>query len=126
MAANILLVDDDAVQAATRKAILERAGHSVKIAGSGTDALEFVHSRDGYATRMVVTDHSMPGMGGPQLVGTLRADGFLFPVVVLSGYADAEDDYESLDAVFRLKPFPPDQLISLVNFLLAAAERRTA
>jgi len=126
MPVDVLLVDDDAVQAATRKAILNQAGHSVAIAADGRAALKFMDSQEGSLVRLVLTDHLMPGMNGVEFVGSLRNAGYLLPVLVLSGYADAEEDYASLDVSFRVKPFPPDQLTPLVHFLLAAAERRTA
>ncbi len=126
MAVDILLVDDDPVQGATRKAILDRAGYSVKVAADGPQALAFLESPEGYTVRMVITDHLMPGMNGPEFVGKLRQSGFRRPVLVLSGYADGELEYENLDVNFRVKPFPPDQLIALVQYLLADAERRTA
>jgi CheY-like chemotaxis protein len=126
MGVDILLVDDDAVQGATRKAILERAGYSVRVAGNGPAALDFLKSPEGRQTRMVITDHLMPGMNGPEFVAKLRDGKSALPILVLSGYADGELDYESLEVTFRMKPFPPDQLIALVQYLLASAERRTA
>jgi len=126
MPVDVLLVDDDSVQAATRKAILDRAGFSVAIAPDGREALSFLASPDGLSVRMVVTDHLMPAMNGAEFVASLRAAGYRLPVLVLSGYADVEEQYDSLDVAFRLKPFPPDQLIALVQYLLASAERRTA
>jgi DNA-binding response OmpR family regulator len=126
MPVDVLLVDDDAVQAATRKAILNQAGHSVAIAAEGRAALKYLDSQDGSTVRMVVTDHLMPGMNGVEFVSSLRKAGCLLPVLVLSGYADVEEEYASLDVSFRVKPFPPDQFVALVKFLLAAAERRTA
>jgi DNA-binding response OmpR family regulator len=39
-------------------------------------------------------------------------------VLVLSGLAEAEDEYQDLDVMFRLKPFPPDELLALVRSLL--------
>jgi CheY-like chemotaxis protein len=126
MGVDILLVDDDAVQGATRKAILERAGYSVRVAGNGPVALDFLKSPEGRQTRMVITDHLMPGMNGPEFVAKLRDAKSALPILVLSGYADGELDYESLEVTFRMKPFPPDQLIALVQYLLASAERRTA
>jgi len=126
MPLDVLLVDDDAVQAATRRAILNQAGHSVAIAADGQEALKFLDSADGSSVCMVVTDHLMPSMNGVEFVSRLRKAGNLLPVLVLSGYADVEREYESLDVFFRVKPFPPDQLVALVRFLLTAAERRTA
>ena len=48
------------------------------------------------------------------------------PVVVLSGLAEAEDEYGDLDVIFRVKPFPPDELLALVRSLLAQPIGRTA
>ena len=126
MAVDILLVDDDAVQGATRKAILDRAGLLAAVVSHGREALNFLQSAEGFSVRMVVTDHLMPGMNGPEFVRALRKAGFTFPVMVLSGYPDVEDEYTSLDVAFRVKPFPPDQLIAFVQYLLGSLERRTA
>jgi DNA-binding response OmpR family regulator len=126
MAVDILLVDDDAVQGATRKAILDRAGLLVAVVSHGQEALNFLQSAEGFTVRMVVTDHLMPGMNGPEFVRSLRKAGYSFPVLVLSGYPDVEDKYESLDVAFRVKPFPPDQLIAFAQYLLSSFERRSA
>jgi CheY-like chemotaxis protein len=126
MPVDILLLDDDAVQGATRKAILERGGHHAAVVSHGAEALKFLESPEGFAVSMVVTDHLMPGMNGPEFVRALRKAGHRLPVLVLSGYPDVEDEYESLDATFRVKPFPPDQLIALVQYLIDSYHRRTA
>jgi DNA-binding response OmpR family regulator len=75
---------------------------------------------------MVVTDHWMPGMNGPQFVAELRERFPDLPVLVLSGLAEAEDEYADLDVIFRMKPFPPDELLSLVRALLIQPMGRTA
>jgi DNA-binding response OmpR family regulator len=126
MAANILLVDDDALQAATRKTILETAGHNVKVALNGQEALSFLNSDEGYAVRIIITDHLMPVMNGPDFVRTLRKSGFMLPVLVLSGLADVDTQYDSLHVSVRVKPFPPSQLLAHVQYLLTNSDRRTA
>jgi DNA-binding NtrC family response regulator len=126
MAVDILLLDDDAVQGETRKAILDRAGHHTILLSHGRDALNFLQSPQGYSVRMVVTDHLMPGMNGPEFVRALRKCGYGIPVLVLSGYPDAEGEYKSLDVAYRVKPFPPDQLIAFVQYLIDSSNRRTA
>lgn len=123
---NILLVDDDALQSTTRKCILERVGHFVQLCPTGREALDFLRARESRSVRLIITDHHMPGMDGPELVRNLRKEGCLLPVVVLSGYADVEDEYEGLNVICRVKPFPPDQLIALVQYLLDATARLTA
>lgn len=126
MAVDILLLDDDAVQGATRKAILERAGYHTVVLARGQEALNFLQTPEGYSVGMVVTDHLMPGMNGPDFVKALRKAGYAFPVMVLSGYPDAENEYKTLDVAFRVKPFPPEQLIALIQYLVDSSTRRTA
>lgn len=127
MTADILLVDDNSIQATTRKAILARSGRSVAVASDGWQALALLEQADeDRPVRLVVTDHLMPGMNGPEFVAELRAKFPDLPVLVLSGMAEAEDEYDNLDVIFRVKPFPPDELLSLVRALLTAPIARTA
>jgi DNA-binding response OmpR family regulator len=75
---------------------------------------------------LVITDHLMPVMSGPEFVAELRRRGYTIPVVVLSGLPDAQSAYEGLDVIFRPKPFDPDSLIQLVQDLLGECMRRSA
>src|ERR1700691_708202 len=112
MIADILLVDDNCIQATTRKAILARAGGNVAVASDGRQALAMLEQAgSGRPVGLVVTDHLMPGMNGPEFVAELRMRFPDLPVVVLSGLVDAEDEYHNLDVIFRVKPFPPDELL---------------
>jgi CheY-like chemotaxis protein len=114
----ILLVDDNPIQAATRRIILERTGATVRVASSGIQALTILDSPDEKAVRLLITDHLMPGMNGPELVQAVRDRNLQIPIVVLSGLPDAAEQYDGLDVLFRLKPFHPDSLIALVHELL--------
>jgi CheY-like chemotaxis protein len=123
----ILLVDDNAIQAATRKAILSRLGRSVMVASDGAQALELLRGADAaHPVGLVITDHLMPGMNGPEFVAELRTEHPQLPVLVLSGMEDAAEAYEDLDVVFRMKPLPPDELLHLVRTLLSEAIGKTA
>ncbi|MGB9146603.1 MAG: response regulator [Acidobacteriaceae bacterium] len=127
MASEILLVDDNDIQAATRKAILTRSGRCVVIAPGGAQALLLLETRERAANvRLVITDHLMPGMNGPEFVTKLRERFPHLPVLVLSGLPEAEDAYVDLDVAFRVKPFPPDDLLALVRSLLSEPIGRTA
>ncbi len=127
MIADILLVDDNCIQATTRKAILSRSGRNVAVACDGLQALAMLDQMGGlHPVGLVVTDHLMPGLTGPQFVAELRTRFPDLPVLVLSGLAEAEDLYCHLDVLFRVKPFPPDELLSLVRSLLAQPIGRTA
>jgi CheY-like chemotaxis protein len=128
MSARILLVDDNHVQSATRRAILEGSGREVCLALQGQQALElfFSDAETANGIGLIITDHLMPVMSGPQFVAELRRRGFTVPVVVLSGLPEAESAYEGLDVAFRLKPFDPQSLINLVQEMLGECMRRSA
>jgi CheY-like chemotaxis protein len=125
--ADILLVDDNAIQAATRKAILTHAGRRVLVAENGEQALNLLGEQQGCpSVRLVLTDHLMPGMNGPEFVRRLRERYPEVPVLVLSGLAEAEDAYEGLEVMFRLKPLPPRELLEVVRGLLKEPMERSA
>jgi DNA-binding NtrC family response regulator len=127
MASGILLVDDNAIQAATRKAILERAGRNVLVANSAAAGLTALENPEIVRSLgLIITDHLMPEMNGPQFVSLVRIHFPEMPVLVLSGLPDAETEYEGMDVVFRVKPFAPDQLILLVKMLMNEPMTRTA
>ena len=127
MTADILLVDDNAIQAATRKAILARTGRSIAIASDGEQALRILEEiGTDCPVSLVITDHLMPGMNGPEFVTKLREQYERMPVLVLSGLAEAENEYGDLDVIFRVKPLPPEELLSLVRDLMARRIARTA
>jgi CheY-like chemotaxis protein len=126
MSARILLVDDNYVQSATRRAILEGCGREVSIAPQGQRALELLDNEAAPGFGLVITDHLMPVMSGPEFVAELRRRGSKVPVLVLSGLPEAESAYTGLDVIFRLKPFDPDSLIQLVQELLGECMRRSA
>jgi len=127
MTADILLVDDNAIQALTRRSILLRTGRQVVVASSAQQALEMLQDATlQKSVGLVITDHSMPGMNGPEFVARLRELLPRVPVVVLSGYPDVEGEYNGLNILFRMKPLAPEQLMALVQDLLKPRLTRTA
>jgi CheY-like chemotaxis protein len=119
MTANILLIDDNAVQAATRQTILKRAGYFVTAALNPARALEQFQNGD-FPTQMnlVITDHLMPGMNGSEFVRVLRKTHPKLPVLVISGLEEAEHEYAGLNVTFRQKPLLPDHLLETVRRLV--------
>jgi CheY-like chemotaxis protein len=119
MAATILLIDDNAVQAATRQTILKRAGYFVIAALSPEWALEqFRHHEFPRPVDLILTDHLMPGMNGSEFITRLREFELNVPVLVISGMAEAEEAYKGLNVHFRLKPLLPDHLLASVHDLV--------
>src|ERR1700754_3017588 len=92
----ILLVDDNAVQAAVRQTILRRAGYFVITALNPARALEQLRHGDFLSEiGLVITDHIMPGMSGSHFVRQVRTMLPKIPVLVISGMP-AEEEYEGL------------------------------
>lgn len=119
MPATLLLIDDNAVQAATRKTILNRAGYFVIAVLSPIRALEqFRNNEFPSPIDLILTDHLMPGMTGSEFVTQMRTFAPDIPVLVISGMVEAEEEYAHLDVQFRLKPLLPDDLLATVHRLV--------
>ncbi|MGI4758449.1 MAG: response regulator [Janthinobacterium lividum] len=126
MQATVLLIDDNAVQAATRQTILKRAGYFVIPALNPERALQQFQQREFPAEiDLVITDHVMPGMNGSEFVRELRKIHPNIPVLVISGMDEAEEAYEGMNVVFRLKPLPPDHLLASVDRLVKPLQSDT-
>jgi CheY-like chemotaxis protein len=119
----ILLVDDNAVQASVRQAILKRNGYSVITALNPSRALEQLRNGD-FLTEihLVITDHIMPSMNGSTLVREIRLLQPDVPVLVISGLEEAAAEYAGLKVEFRVKPLQPEHLLSVVEHLVGAPE----
>jgi CheY-like chemotaxis protein len=127
MPMTILLVDDDAIQGAIRRAILTRSGNEVLVAAEGRQALTLLENPElSQHIGMVVTDHIMPHMNGPEFVRELRGRFPKLPVLVLSGLPGGESEYEGLNVLYRLKPLAPEDLIRLAQSILGDTLGRTA
>jgi DNA-binding NtrC family response regulator len=120
--ANILLIDDDPNQVATRQMILANAGHQVLVATNARSAFGLLRAGAGNAeVQLVITDHFMPGVSGAELVKTIWEMKPGVRVVVLSGSAEAADEYSDLQVTFREKPIAPPELLELVDKELGRA-----
>ena len=127
IASAVLLVDDNAIQAATRQAILKRAGYFVIAVLNPVRALEQLHD-DAYPTSIcaVITDHIMPGMSGSQFVREVRKFQPALPIMVISGLEEAEQEYAGMNVRFLLKPLPPDLLLSNLRYLIQQEQEGAA
>ncbi len=117
----VLLIDDNPLQLRIREQVLRDAGFEVHIATSGESALALMRTPVAKSVGAVVTDHIMPGLSGPALVRQLDAVTGKLPIIVISGMAEAQDEYEGLGVIFREKPCPPPELIRLVRLSMEQA-----
>jgi len=117
--AAVLLIDDNPVQLRAREAVLRNAGFETHIATTQESALALLRSKVSEGIGAIITDHIMPGRGGAEFVSALRSARPGVPVIVITGLAEAENDYRGLGVTFRQKPCPPEELIALVRSSIA-------
>lgn len=111
----ILVVDDEAVIRQAVKRILEQENYEVVTATSGHTALEKVQNDD---FTVVISDLKMPGMGGMEVLKSIKILQPNVPVIIITGYATVET---AVDAIkngafdYLPKPFNPQQVKQLVE-----------
>ena len=107
--AAILIVDDDEVVRDTLYDLFSE-DHLCHAASSAEQALSFVHEQH---YDVVLTDISMPGLSGVELLGSLRQTQPDTPVIIISGIGDQThaEGLVKLGAFdFILKPFRLEQV----------------
>lgn len=103
----ILLVDDDVLIAMSSADMLMDLGHDVVEAHSGKEALDILNN--GQVFDLMITDYSMPGMTGADLIKAARALNPDLPILLATGYADLPPGADI--EVPRLgKPYSQDSL----------------
>lgn len=118
--ATILAVDDSASMRQMVAHTLKQAGHDVQEAADGQKALTAARSK---AFNLVISDVNMPVMDGIALIKELRTlPSYKFtPILMLTTEAGADKKQEGKAAGatgWIVKPFNPDQLLSVVNRVL--------
>ncbi len=101
---------------------MRSAGFEAHIATSAASALALLRTPS-VAARLdaVITDHMLSEGTGVDVVRELRSLHPRLPVLVVSGSAEAEDEYQGLDVIFRHKPCAPEELIALVRTTIKTA-----
>jgi two-component system OmpR family response regulator len=82
--AKLLVVDDEPRTAELTAELLRRAGYTVEVAASGTEALARVRAS---SPDLMLLDYEMPDMEAPEVLDQLRSGGdrIDFPVIILTG-----------------------------------------
>jgi two-component system OmpR family response regulator len=122
----LLLVEDDRKIAFFVKTGLQEAGFSVTHTSSGLDGLQYGLSEP---FDVCVIDVMLPEMDGLSLIKTLREQGVLTPVLILSakrtvderiaGFTAGSDDYLT-------KPFAFSELLARIQALMRRASQITS
>src|SRR6267142_6205814 len=116
----ILVVDDEPQIGRVMRTGLSTHGFDVRVAGDGEAALDLFND---WHPALVITDLSMPNMGGLEFCRLLRLISEV-PLIVLSVKNEERVKVEALDAGaddYLTKPFGMDELLARIR----AALRRT-
>ncbi len=111
----VFVVDDELAVRDSLKWLLEAAGYRVVTYGSAGEFLDdYRPDRPG----CLLADVCMPGIGGIELLRELRNRKSVLPVVILTGYSEAQIASAALEAgamTFLEKPFNDRELLSIVE-----------
>ncbi|MDR3402022.1 MAG: response regulator [Chthoniobacter sp.] len=119
---NILLIDDDAGIRTVLSVVLNTRGYRVTVVANGEEGLELIRARpDKFA--LVITDLSMPGMSGIDLIQEIRALPSPPKLIVASGRPrNPGEEFSELAGIeFLAKPTTVASLLSAVRRVLVGA-----
>ena len=85
---NILIIDDEAINAETMMDTLEDVNYKVALAANAEEAKAIVKEQ---TFDLVMMDVWMPGQDGMSLLQEWMDDDFSMPVVMMSGHAEHQD-----------------------------------
>jgi two-component system response regulator RegX3 len=112
---NILVVEDDRVQAEFLAQVLRLEGYAVVVARTGSEALANVHASP--QPDLVLVDVMLPDLSGTEVVRRMRAASNV-PIILVTSKRQVTDRVVGLDAGaddFVPKPFEPAELLARVR-----------
>jgi len=112
---NILVVDDDEALRDAISMILETAGHSVRLASGGGEALELMEQQP---FNLVITDLRMSPMDGLELLARIRTINPQLPVLLMTAFGDVDKAVAAMRGgacEFLMKPFESSVLLENVR-----------
>lgn len=118
MGKKILAVDDSKTMREMVSFTLKGAGHDVKEAEDGKDALNAL--KGGFKADLIITDLNMPNMDGFELITALRGDPAYkyVPILILTTESDPAKKERGKTAGatgWIVKPFNPEKLIQVIT-----------
>ena len=120
----ILLVDDETAIVKMTRRVLTQLGYVVTIAMSGTEAFETFKSQP-EEFDLIVSDVTMPGMGGDQLakkIFEIRPD---IPVILSTGYSQRLSEQEAFDIGVKAFIYKPIGRVELAKTIRKVLEEDT-
>lgn len=118
----VLFVDDEPSIVRVAERMLRMLGHEVLAVARSETALELLRADPGRFD-LLISDQTMPGMTGVDLVSAVHAVRADLPVILCTGYSeilDAERARAAGAKAFVMKPFTPASLAAAIEEVLQA------
>lgn len=110
---DILVIDDDHIVRNLIVECLQSLGYQVRQAADGESGLRLLKER---APDLLMVDFIMPGLNGAEVIERVRADLPDLPIILATGYVDAQVSAELLrNELLLQKPFDIDDLAAMVR-----------
>ena len=119
---NILVVEDNKINAEIAEYILEKSGAQVTLANNGKDAVDmFFESPENYYD-IILMDVMMPVMNGYEATRNIRKlqrkDAAKIPIIAMTANAFTKDKQDAIDAGMNehvAKPLDINQLLEIIS-----------
>jgi len=114
----ILLIEDDPDLQTHIKQSLEKESYIVDTSGDGNEGYFFATE---YPIDAAIIDLGLPGMSGIEIIQTLRKQGSVLPILILTARSRWQEKVEGLEAGaddYLVKPFQMEELIARLKALL--------
>jgi len=110
-----------------RKSLLEGAAPQIVRATNAAEAFCLIESPEFTpGLLLVVTDHLMQDIAGPDFAAELRQRLPHVPVLILGGNPESESAYKGIARIYHSPTKSPQELRALVNRLVTLNERKYA
>lgn len=117
----IIVADDELSIRLLVTEVLEDEGYVVHAVGDGLSALTAIRARP---PALALFDVAMPLLMGDEALRQLRAEGFAFPVIMMTAGTNARRFLDQGATAVLPKPFGIDQLLAIVAASLARPRER--
>lgn len=113
--AQVLVVEDDTVLRQALGDTLDLAGYQTCTVSSGEEALSELHK---FMPDIIISDVHMDGIDGHDLLNNIHENHPQIPFLLMTAFGNVNDAVRAMRSGaidYVEKPFPPEQLVSLVS-----------
>ncbi|MBI4791226.1 MAG: sigma-54-dependent Fis family transcriptional regulator [Deltaproteobacteria bacterium] len=121
----ILVVDDELSMREFLKILLEKEGHKALTAPDGEKAYKVIENEE---FDLVISDIRMPGMGGLELLDSVKKVNPELPFIMITAFASPEDAVQAMKHGaydYITKPFKVNEIKSVISSAIASGSKDT-